>query len=246
MWGPYMRSDRNMEQMGWIYGIAVFAALSVAGCAGGQKNIAAQMENNQQEVWTPPAERPAEGSIWQENGLLGGLFMDPKARRVGDIVTVSIVESSAATNDADTKTERESSIAARVESFLGIEKGYPTGGNPNWNPFGSIKAGMQNDFDGSGTTKRSGKMAASMTARVVGILPNGNLKIIGTRAVTVNNETQLITLSGIIRPRDISPDNVILSTYIADAQISYTGDGIVNEKQRPGWLARIFDVVWPF
>lgn len=172
--------------------------------------------------------------------------MDPKARRIGDIVTVSIVESSTATNDADTKTERKSSIAAQVESFLGMEKGFPTGNHPNWNPFGSIKAGMQNDYDGSGTTKRSGKMAASMTARVVGILPNGNLKIVGTREVTVNNETQLITLSGMIRPRDISPDNVILSTYIADAQISYTGDGVVNAKQRPGWLASILDVVWPF
>lgn len=77
-------------------------------------------------------------------------------------------------------------------------------------------------------------------------MPNGNLKIKGTREVTVNNEKQLITLSGIIRSRDISPDNIVLSTYISDAMIAYSGDGIVNERQRPGWLARILDVVWPF
>lgn len=234
-----------------VKGIRIIAALAAAGlltagCATGRGSGTQGASNHQQEVWTPPAERPTEGSLWHENGLLGGLFMDPKARRVGDIVTVTIVESSTATNDAKTETERKSSVAAGVDAFLGMEKGFPTGNHPNWNPFGSIKAGMQNDFDGSGSTKRSGKMAASMTARVVGILPNGNLKIMGTREVTVNNETQIITLSGIIRPRDISPDNVILSTFIADAQISYTGDGIVNGKQRPGWFARILDAVWPF
>jgi len=76
-------------------------------------------------------------------------------------------------------------------------------------------------------------------------LPNGNLEIVGTREVTVNSEEQTIALSGIIRPRDISPDNIILSTYISDAKIAYSGSGIINDRQRPGWMARILDWVWP-
>jgi flagellar L-ring protein precursor FlgH len=68
----------------------------------------------------------------------------------------------------------------------------------------------------------------------------------GNREVRVNNENQIITLTGMVRPRDISSDNMILSTYIADARISYSGSGIVNDRQKPGWLSRILDVIWPF
>jgi flagellar L-ring protein precursor FlgH len=68
----------------------------------------------------------------------------------------------------------------------------------------------------------------------------------GNREVRVNNENQIITLTGMVRPRDISSENIILSTYIADAQISYSGSGVVNDRQKPGWLARLLDVIWPF
>ena len=78
------------------------------------------------------------------------------------------------------------------------------------------------------------------------MLSNGNLIIQGNREVRVNHENQIITLTGMVRPRDISADNVIMSTYIADARISYSGSGIVNDKQRPGWLVRLLDNIWPF
>jgi flagellar L-ring protein FlgH len=80
----------------------------------------------------------------------------------------------------------------------------------------------------------------------VDILPNGNLFIEGNREVRVNNENQMMTLTGVIRPRDITANNVIQSTYIADARIAYSGKGVLNERQRPGWLARVLDVIWPF
>ncbi|HDG98416.1 MAG TPA: flagellar basal body L-ring protein FlgH, partial [Desulfobacterales bacterium] len=109
-----------------------------------------------------------------------------------------------------------------------------------------FKASMSNSFDGSGSTSRDETMTASITARVVEVLPNGNLYIRGTRQIKVNNEVQYITLSGLIRPYDISPDNTVLSSYIADAKIEYTGKGAVSDKQRPGWLMRLLDYVWPF
>ena len=105
---------------------------------------------------------------------------------------------------------------------------------------------MSSDFDGSGSTSRSGDLSAFITCRVTQVLPNGNLHIVGSREVLVNHETQMIILSGVIRPRDINDDNVILSTFVSDAKIAYSGSGIVNDRQRPGWLANLLNSVWPF
>ena len=109
-----------------------------------------------------------------------------------------------------------------------------------------IKASLKNSFGGSGETSRDETMTASITARVVNVMPDGNLFIRGSREVKVNSESQFIILSGLIRPSDISPDNTILSSYIADAKIAYTGKGPVSDKQKPGWLLRLVDHVWPF
>ncbi|MBN2467051.1 MAG: flagellar basal body L-ring protein FlgH [Deltaproteobacteria bacterium] len=187
----------------------------------------------------------SEGSLWKHGGTLSSLVNDHKARRVGDIVTISIVESSSASNKATTQTGRKSGVSGGMENFFNLEKQYPST-HPFFNPFSSVKGGLESSFDGSGTTTRSGKLTAYITARVVEVLPNGNLRIIGSRSVTVNKEKESIFLSGVIRPRDISPDNVIQSTYIADAKISYSGAGVINDRQSPGWLARVLDSVWPF
>ena len=202
----------------------------------------------QQETKYYTSEKPQimqEGSLFQENGLLTELFINPKARRVGDVVTIKIVESSKASNKADTNTERTSSISAGIDNFFGLENDYsPT--DSFFNPFGKVKAGFGTEFDGEGSTSRSGDLTAFITARVTEVYPNGNLQITGSREITVNNERQFITLSGVIRPRDISPDNEILSTYISDARIAYSGAGVIDDRQRPGWMTRILNTVWPF
>ncbi len=89
-------------------------------------------------------------------------------------------------------------------------------------------------------------MSATITARVMDVMPNGNLAIEGKREIYVNNEKKEILLQGVVRPKDIAFDNTISSTQIADAKVIYTGIGVVGEKQRPGWGARLFDFVWPF
>ena len=109
-----------------------------------------------------------------------------------------------------------------------------------------FKGSLTNSFNGSGSTTRDESMTAAITARVIEVRPNGNLLIKGTREVKVNNETQFIILSGLIRPVDISPDNTVLSSYIGNAKIEYIGTGSLSDKQRPGWLARAVDFVWPF
>ena len=200
-------------------------------------------------VKTPDEEN---GSLWKDDGVFSDMFDLPKARQVGDIVTIKVVESSKATNRANTLTERDSSLSARIDAFMGLEKKYLDPSHPgysagrNFNPFGEVKGGMASKFDGSGTTSRSGDLTAYITARVTEVLPNGNLVIVGSRQIEVNNEKQYITLAGVIRTRDIKADNVILSTYISDARIAYSGAGVIDERQQPGWMANLLNQIWPF
>ena len=198
---------------------------------------------------------PYEGSLWREDGLFSDMFKDAKARKVGDIVTIRILETSSATNQANTKTGRTSSLEAGIDTLFGLEDWYQdkvldsySDKFPKINPFGnpSVKGSMKSDFDGSGATTRSGKLSAFLTARITEVLPNGNFRIVGTREVMVNNENQLIILSGVIRSRDISPDNIVESTFISDAKIAYSGTGIIDDRQRPGWLANLLNTIWPF
>jgi len=196
-----------------------------------------------------------ENSLWQASNGLSGMFLDTKARNLGDIVTIQIIESSKATNKANTTTGRDSSLSAGVESFLGIENWWEDKvlrwlgtDMPKVNPFGaaSVSGSMTSDFKGDGTTSRSGDLTAFITCRVTEVLPNGNLRIVGTREILVNHENQVIVLSGVIRPRDINDQNIIASRFIADAKIAYSGSGIIDDRQRPGWLANFLDAAWPF
>jgi flagellar L-ring protein precursor FlgH len=207
-------------------------------------------QRSQLEVY--PLPEPSEGSLWADGGSTK-LFGDLRAREVGDLVTVQISETPSAKLDANTKTSRDSSIEAGITDLLGYlkaieaEKGRKHGGmTSRFDRTSMFKANFKPSFDGKGTSDRSGTVVASITARVVQVLPNGNLRISGKRQVRVNNETQYITISGIIRPEDIQQNNVIQSTYIADARVEYTGKGVIADRQRPGWLMRILDRVWPF
>jgi flagellar L-ring protein FlgH len=192
--------------------------------------------------------RPAgstDGSLFDEHAALSELFIDHKARHVGDIVTIHIVENTTADNKASTTTDRNSNLSAGITGLFNMENKFASA-NPFFNPFSSVSGSIGSKFAGTGETKRSGALTAYMTARVVDILPNGNLVIEGNREVRVNADNQLITLTGIIRPADVSADNVIQSTYIADARIAYSGKGVLDERQRPGWFTRVLDSIWPF
>jgi flagellar L-ring protein precursor FlgH len=234
--------------------------ISFYGCAGNRQNVQPAVAEIPTQALTTPNEdaRSAcheSGSLFQANSSMNGLFIDTKARNIGDIVTIQIEESSEATNKADTKTGRSSSLEAGIQKLFGLEDWWQNeilpdvGGDwPKINPFGdpSIQGNMKSQFDGEGETSRSGSLSAFITCRVVDVMPNGNLKIVGTREVMVNHETQLIVLSGVIRPRDITDENVILSTFISDAKIAYSGTGVVDDRQRPGWLANVLNGIWPF
>lgn len=185
----------------------------------------------------------SSGSIWQASS--GGMTEDLKARRRGDIVTIVITETASASKEAKTDTSRGSTINAGIPNFMGLEKvGLLKNNIGDLSKL--INASVDSSYKGSGSTSRAENLKATMTARVLDVLPNGNMMIEGRRNIKVNNEDQEIILEGTIRPRDIGADNVINSIYIADARISYAGRGIISDRQSPGWLMNIVDKLWPF
>lgn len=199
----------------------------------------AEVEPTDELVLMPPQPQ-SPGSLW--TGSLPALASDRKGRSVGDIVTVAIFENARASKEASTKTERDSGISAGIDNFFGLEQSLPT----KMDPTQLIGASASNSFSGSGKTSRAENLVASLTTQIVEIYPNGNLRIAGNKTVTVNNEMQIVQLSGIVRASDISPSNVIDSKNILNARISYNGQGVLSDKQKPGWLVRSLDTVWPF
>ncbi|MGV8056617.1 MAG: flagellar basal body L-ring protein FlgH [Smithellaceae bacterium] len=162
-----------------------------------------------------------------------------------DIPVYDFPETAAGGNKASTNTSRDTSTAASVSSLLGIENAI-LGSNATMG--GSIGLGgtSKNALKGSGDTSRNSTLEARISASVLKVFDNGNMLIEGKRKLTVNAEDQYIIISGIVRPDDITAENTVASQYIADARIVYTGDGVVNDKMRPGWLTRVVDWVWPF
>ena len=178
-----------------------------------------------------------EGSLWSPQFPIN-YYADVKARNVGDIITINIVESAKASKNATTKTSRDSGLQASWSGVFEKLAGTWVGADQ------SVSFGTSHD--GKGETTRSSFLNAYITAQVVEVMPNNNLLIRGSRQVQVNNENQFIYVEGLVRPEDISSTNIVLSTYIADARIELTGEGVVSDKQRVGWLTRILDYVWPF
>lgn len=193
----------------------------------------------------------AVNSLWKDSG---NIFEDAKARRVNDLLTVRVVESLSGSGTADTETKRDSSADFRIADFLGMNNDFNLhnvamlkdmykGANV-FDPV--IKGSGKSEFKGEGDTNREGELTATITAKVMEVLPNSNLVVEARKELTINNETQILVLSGIVRQEDIDTTNTVLSSKIADARIYYVGDGVIQDKQRPGWLVRVIDNIWPF
>jgi flagellar L-ring protein precursor FlgH len=183
----------------------------------------------------------SKGSLWPADDHVF-FYADKKALRVGDVITVRIVENAQASNTADTDLSRSSSAKAGLSTFFGKQKFldlFKLGDE-------LLNSSADNAHKGAGSTTRSGQLTATLTAVVREVLANGNLVIQGTRELAVNHEQQFITLTGIVRPQDIDRDNVVVSSQLADANITIGGLGVVADKQRSGWGTWIFDFVWPF
>ncbi|MDR0307425.1 MAG: flagellar basal body L-ring protein FlgH [Chitinispirillales bacterium] len=165
------------------------------------------------------------------------LFSDHRAMRVNDILTIHIVESAKAGTESNTNTDKSNSA----------EVGVPTVNNSRfsrWLPTFGVKSNNSTKFDGKGSTNRKGSFEATVSARVVEVLEGGNLVIEGSKVVEVNQEKEVIKISGIVRPQDIQKNNIVFSSSIADAQITYSGNGVAATASRAGIFTRFFN--WIF
>ena len=223
----------------------IFSGCSKKPVASSLGNISAQEEVSKYNKALE--EKKPSSSLWADVGSSGTLFLDYKGRTLGDIIIVKIVESSSATNSNSTKTSRASSYSSGITNLLGLPlnmgmTNFLNQGKP-FDP--TIDSDSSNTFKGSGSKQKSDKVQATIAARIVDILPSGNLVIEGNREIVVDQEKQSITVRGIIRQKDIDADNTVLSTAIADAQISYSGDGIITDANKKGWLSNLLEWIWP-
>ena len=168
-------------------------------------------------------------------GKSQSLFSDIKAHRVGDVLTVLIVEQNRASNQVETKTEKSTKINT---------SGGPGIGSLDFIPMFGAKADNSNKFDGKGENLRAGSIRARMSVTVVGVKDNGDLIIEGHRIIGINGDEESIFVSGVVRSKDITPDNTIESHLIADAEIAYTGKGNASTGSRPGFFTRLIN--WIF
>lgn len=189
---------------------------------------------------------PTQGAIYQAGQEIS-LFQDAKARRVGDIITVVLVEQTSASKKADTNTSKTQDVAIDSPTLFGNPFSFNMPGNKARNlNLGATLSGSR-DFAGAGDSSQSNKLDGNVTVTVAEVLSNGNLLVRGEKRLTINQGDEYIKFSGIVRPSDIGPDNTVLSTLVADAKISYTGKGTLDNANSSGWLAEFFNSKWwPF
>ena len=177
------------------------------------------------------------GSLWREARSPAMLYTDARALRENDLVVVKIEEVADAKRSADTDMTHKSDTTASAGFMNTIAN---TGTNY------SLGGGLDKRFQGLGSTARTERLKATVPALVRKVLPNGNLFIEGHRVVLVNAEEQHFYISGVVRPIDIDQENSVKSSMIADAEIEFTGNGILTDNQRQGWAARWMEKLWPF
>jgi flagellar L-ring protein precursor FlgH len=183
----------------------------------------------------------APGSLWRKGGGAAMLFSDARALREQDLVVVKVSEVADAKRSSDTALSRNSELSADLTAFL---RAMAATTGPQLDL--QLKAALGQKFEAQGSTGRTEQLTATVPALVRKVLPNGNLFIEGHRVVLVNSEEQHFYISGVVRPIDIDQENSVKSSMIADAEIEFTGRGVMTDNQRQGLLARFFAWIWPF
>ncbi|WP_297056995.1 flagellar basal body L-ring protein FlgH [Thermosulfurimonas sp.] len=195
--------------------------------------------------WSTPSLHPlSEGSLFTGSG--GSVFEDHRARRVGDLVTIKIVETYQSSQQVSNKGSRSSGLKAGVAKLLGFEK-YLEEHNPRFSSSQMFDSSYQYNLNAQSQQSRQTDIRATITARVIKVLPNGNLVVQAKRVVKQDADLEYIVLTGIVRPQDIDTDNTVLSTQLSDVTLEYSGRGPNKEIIRgPGWVAQLLHLIWLF
>lgn len=218
--------------------LSILASVFLSSCGSGAKKINMRPFNPKPpEIIDENIKRPP-GSLYTG---YDNLFSDDKAYRVGDTITIKIVE--------NVKGQGASQSGAAENSSLNLGFPSPTVlGKPliNKSPILGINTGSSHNYKGKGSTARSAKLIATITARVVKVYPNGNLFVVGKKVIKINDDTQILRISGIVKPTYIQQDNSVDSSRISDMYVEYNGKGFFADTEEPGWLYKFFAKIWPF
>jgi flagellar L-ring protein precursor FlgH len=182
----------------------------------------------------------APGAIWSPNSIFTNLGMDLKASHVDDLVTIVVLEKASAVATGDVKTQRTSSVQSAITAAGGATKAS--------GPWANLaKANTNTQLQGTGTTSRGTTLTATVSARVVNVLPNGYLVVEGVKRVQVNSENQVITIRGVVRPYDLDPTNSVPSDRLAQMEVQVNGKGVIGDSiHRPFFLYRLLLGLLPF
>lgn len=180
-------------------------------------------------------------SIWAKRDKnMRNMYVDDVARQIGDILTVNIIEDSKIDNKAKRILSKDTDRSASFDGELGIDHILPS--IPGFN----MSATSSNSLSGKADFKDERSYEDSISVVVVDIQPNGNLVIMGVRDRNITGDIQMIEVSGIVRPSDIKYDNTIKSEQIANFRVVTKSKGVAEPYNRPGWLGKLFDIIWPF
>lgn len=190
-------------------------------------------------------------SLWQESRGETSLYHDFRAWQPMDIITIIITEKSTGNKQADTSAKTGSSFVAGIKNFFGyendiIDRNSKADGTAKIDLANLVNASVESEFNAEGETTRSDSLNAKLSAMIVEVLPGGVLRIEGERIISVNNEEQIMVISGLARTRDINSENQIDSTRIANMRVDYFGRGTVGSPQFGGWFGNLLRLIWPF
>ena len=181
------------------------------------------------------------GSIWaKKDKNMKDMYSDDVARHIGDVLTIRIVEDSKIDNKAKRDLKKETDRSATFNGELGIDHILPS------IPGFTMSAESSSELKGKADYKDERSFVDRITVMVQDILPNGNLIIMGTRDRNISGDIQIIEVSGIVRPSDITFDNTVKSEQVANFRVVTRNKGVAEPYTRPGWLGKIFDFLWPF
>ena len=184
----------------------------------------------------PPAPPVANGAIFQVADGYAALHEGWRARRVGDPLTIVLVERTAASKSSTSKLDSSGKLGITPPSTGPLNLFSPT----------DIGASGNRGFTGQGAADQSNSLSGEITVTVAQVYPNGTMLVRGEKLLTLNRGDERVQISGIVRAMDISPDNRILSTRVADANIRYVGKGEIARASKQGWLQRFFSIISPF
>jgi flagellar L-ring protein precursor FlgH len=185
----------------------------------------------------------AAGSLWPANSASErSMVADRKASRTGDIITIVVNESAFAQSSQSKKSSRDAKLNDSVQQFLfaNSKLGTHNGGLPG------IQLGGTSTYSGGGDVSNSQSLSARAAVLVTDVLPNGNLVIEGARIVTFSGETQYVVLHGLVRVDDVTRDNTVTSSNIADARVEFYSEGQLTDAQKRGWFSKLYERLRPF